>query len=97
MSLGANTHPQRTTSLPVSRVKNTDLKRPLSEDRSALETGPKDAGNAVADIAKPSGIPGQAELATYRAELLIMRRKMLELLGRRRGWYAGWAYASTLR
>lgn len=35
--------------------------------------------------------PGLVELSAYRAELVMIRRKMLELLANRRGWVAGWA------
>ena len=39
---------------------------------------------------RDSGIPGLPELATYRAELVMLQRKMLEQLAEQRGWRAGW-------
>ncbi len=41
--------------------------------------------------AQNAGIPGLPELATYRAELLMVQRRMVELLVARQGWRAGWA------
>ena len=35
--------------------------------------------------------PGLVELSAYRAELVMIKRKMLELMAKRRGWVAGWA------
>ncbi|EME85799.1 uncharacterized protein MYCFIDRAFT_104391, partial [Pseudocercospora fijiensis CIRAD86] len=71
MGLGANTHPQRTSSLPDSKAAAA-LMRPPTRSLALDDT---------------------ASLATYRAELILMRRKVLEQLACRRGWYAGWAFA----
>ncbi|KAI7518909.1 hypothetical protein KC331_g20952, partial [Hortaea werneckii] len=40
---------------------------------------------------KGAGVPGLPELATYRAELVMLQRKMLEHIAAQSGWRAGWA------
>ncbi|CAK4031093.1 Hypothetical predicted protein [Lecanosticta acicola] len=92
--LGANIHPQRTTSLPVNKAKQPELSRPQSEHRAHDDAMIRPSSSAGPDAAPPVGIPGQAELATYRAELVLLRRKMLEQLARQRGWYTGWSHVS---
>lgn len=91
MGLGANTHPQRTTSLPGPKGA-ADLLRPPNIQHALGDAIERSMSLGHGD-AKVGGLPGQAELATYRAELIMMRRKVLKQLACRRGWYAGWASA----
>ncbi|KAF2165122.1 hypothetical protein M409DRAFT_24510 [Zasmidium cellare ATCC 36951] len=97
LGLGANTHPQRTTSLPPNDVKPVQPPRPQSRPRTQDDHAFRPGSSSGAESAKPTGIPGQAELATYRADLISTRRKMLEQVARRHGWYAGWAFAKRSR
>lgn len=85
IGLGANSHPQRSASLPG--VKHDSLE-PLTRPKTQGDRPPSRSG---LNPNKPNGLPGQAELATYRAELVMMRRKMLEQLAAHRRWYAGWS------
>ncbi|EMC96304.1 hypothetical protein BAUCODRAFT_139136 [Baudoinia panamericana UAMH 10762] len=87
-AMGASPYPERSSSLAV-RQSAPDLHRPsvaMSEESAGTITGSEiDLGT------KAAGIPGLPELATYRAELVVMQRKMLEDLAQHRGWLAGWA------
>ncbi|KAH9832732.1 Trafficking protein particle complex subunit 10, TRAPPC10 [Teratosphaeria destructans] len=90
--LGANPYPQRTTSLstqPSTRRPPPELQRPASMAVESTMSPPSSSGTESAP--KGAGIPGLPELATYRAELVMMQRKMLEQLAAARGWYAGWS------
>lgn len=86
--MGANPYPQRGSSLPSHKVQLPDLKARTDGGNVAL--GSSQVGSTIELNAKP-GIPGQPELAAYRAELLIVQRNMLEQLAERRNWFAGWA------
>ena len=88
---GANVYPQRTTSLSGPTPSSAESQRPQSA-YIALEEGAAPVTRQPAtDNLKPEGVPGQAELATYRAEIILMRRRMLEQLAERKGWRSGWA------
>lgn len=50
-------------------------------------TGPQGFGPDVTKIADKPGLP---ELAAYRAELVMIKRRTLEHLAEKRGWVAGW-------
>ncbi|KAK4505277.1 hypothetical protein PRZ48_003240 [Zasmidium cellare] len=97
LGLGANTHPQRTTSLPPGEAKPAQPQRPQSRPRTQDDHAFRPGSSSGPEAAKPAGIPGQAELATYRADLISTRRKMLEQVARRHGWHAGWAFAKHSR
>nr|POE93056.1 trafficking protein particle complex subunit 10 [Quercus suber] len=85
--MGANPHPQRNSSLLPRKAPLPDLKPRIdSGNVSGLSRG----STTIEFSARP-GIPGQPELAAYRAELLIMQRKMLEQLAESKGWRVGWA------
>lgn len=87
--LGANPYPQRSSSLAI-RKPPPELQRPPSSVVDSPLSPPSSSG-MDATPPKAAGIPGLPELATYRAELIMMQRKMLEQLAQRRGWRAGWA------
>lgn len=93
--IGANKHPQRTSSLPDAQAA-IDLARPATRGHTANGTFPAGTGGG-ADYLLHGGLPGQADLATYRADLIMMRRRMLEQLARIHGWYAGSAFAKHAR
>ena len=92
VSLGISAHPHRTASLPArkSRVSELQGRESLqSASESDLMSPPSTPGS---DGRRSMGaLPGLVELVTYRAELVMMRRKMLELVAKQRGWRAGWA------
>lgn len=91
IGLGANTHPQRTTSLPVQRLQAADPQRIASRPRTQDDDNAlRPTLSAGSDPATPAGIPGQAELATYRAELVLIQRKVLEQSAAKHGWRVGW-------
>ena len=88
---GVSAHPHRMSSLPKkSRI--GELQNGMSF-QSASESdllSPRSSTND--DYLKPGALtPGLLELVTYRAELLMMQRRMLEILAKQRGWEAGWA------
>ncbi|KAK5118590.1 hypothetical protein LTR85_008055 [Meristemomyces frigidus] len=87
--LGANPYPQRSSSLAI-RKPAPELQRPPSTIGESTFSPPSSSGTDAAPP-KAAGIPGLPELATYRAELVMMQRKMLEQLAERRTWRAGWA------
>jgi len=85
--MGANPYPQRTSSLGL-RKSAPELQRPAS---IVVESTMSPSPEPESAMPKGAGIPGLPELATYRAELVMMQRKMLEQLGAQHGWLAGWA------
>ncbi|KAK4539295.1 hypothetical protein LTR36_000821 [Oleoguttula mirabilis] len=87
--LGANPYPQRSSSLAIRKAL-PELQRPPSTVGGSTFSPPSSSGKDAA-TPKAAGIPGLPELATYRAELVMMQRKMLEQLAEGRGWRAGWA------
>ena len=95
LALGANPYPQRSSSLHSGRDSLTpEQARTLAQltgrDTTALPTPPQ-SSSGEGTVQSVPGLPGQAELATYRAELMAMRRNMLEQAARQRGFFAGWA------
>lgn len=88
---GVSAHPHRTTSLPrKSRVGELQGRMSLQSASESDLMSPRSSTND--DYLKPGVLtPGLLELVTYRAELLMMQRRMLELLAKQRGWQAGWA------
>ncbi|KAK5172845.1 uncharacterized protein LTR77_002965 [Saxophila tyrrhenica] len=89
---GVSAHPQRTTSLPsrkprASELQNRDSLQSASD--SDLMSPPMSPGF---EAPRSTGTtPGLIELVTYRAELLMMQRKMLEHVAKQRNWVSGWA------
>lgn len=53
-----------------------------------IKNGPQGFGGG--DAAKAADKPGLPELAAYRAELVMIKRRTLEHLAEKRGWVAGW-------
>jgi hypothetical protein len=53
-----------------------------------VRNGPQGFGSG--DAAKVTDKPGLPELAAYRAELVMIKRRTLEHLAEKRGWVAGW-------
>lgn len=95
-AMGANPYPQRSSSLYTTRNS-----MPVELPRSMTSASYSQAGGTVsntaasggpAEVVRHGGIPGQAELATYRAELICIRRKMLENIARYYNFYAGWSF-----
>ncbi|KAI7080474.1 hypothetical protein KC352_g41589, partial [Hortaea werneckii] len=88
-AMGANPYPTRSSSLMTARKSAPELKRPPSVPNSELMSPPSSSGTDAAP--KGAGVPGLPELATYRAELVMLQRKMLEHIAAQSGWRAGWA------
>ncbi|KAF2216301.1 hypothetical protein CERZMDRAFT_119863 [Cercospora zeae-maydis SCOH1-5] len=93
--VGANIHPQRTSSLPDAQAA-VELTRPQS--RQQVSANPfRPATSTGVDPSARGGLPGQADLATYRAELIMMQRRVLVQLARTCGWRAGATLANRPR
>lgn len=90
--MGANPYPQRFNSLNNKRAPSTapELRSP-PPGPDGMFSPPSSSGGESDRAFGKSTLPGMVELAVHRAELTMLRRKMLELLGERRGWFAGWA------
>ncbi|GAB7365728.1 hypothetical protein MBLNU230_g7065t1 [Neophaeotheca triangularis] len=88
---GADVYPQRFSSLnnkrPPSRA--TELRSPPAGPDDMFS--PPSSSGGESDRGSKVVLPGMVQLAVHRAELLVLRRKMLELLASRSGWVAGWA------
>lgn len=87
--MGANPYPTRNSSLATARKSAPELQRPPAVPAEGMMSPPSSSGTDVAP--KGAGIPGLPELATYRAELVMLQRKMLEHLAAQSSWRAGWA------
>ncbi|KAK0306683.1 hypothetical protein LTR01_005978 [Friedmanniomyces endolithicus] len=90
--MGASPYPQRSSSLMIRKPPPPlpELQRPASMAVESVGT-PLSSAGTIESATQNAGIPGLPELATYRAELLMVQRRMAELLAARRGWRAGWA------
>ncbi|KAK4633925.1 Trafficking protein particle complex subunit 10 [Fulvia fulva] len=97
MGLGANVHPQRTSSLPTNKLKPEESQLASTAMRADDHSRTRPQTSTGVEAGQPNALPGQAELATYRAELIVTRRKMLEQLARLQGWHAGWSGAKQSR
>ncbi|QIX02505.1 hypothetical protein AMS68_008022 [Peltaster fructicola] len=93
-SMGADAYPQRNSSLPIRKSAQSHVKSVTSTSSAGrpsedgLFSPPSSSGT---DGTRPAAVPGLAELAAYRAELLSLQRKSLDLVAAMKGWYAGWA------
>jgi len=89
--MGANPYPQRSSSLAIKKAAPELQRPPLRAVTEGVLSPPSSSGTDVTttETVTISGIPGLPELATYRAELLMMQRKMVESLARSRGWLTG--------
>lgn len=90
--LGISAYPQRTTSLSARRSHMAELQKRESL-QSASDTDLRSPPSSSGTDAVKSGnaVPGLPELVTYRAELVTMQRKVLDVLAKRRGWLTGWS------
>ncbi|KEQ98887.1 hypothetical protein AUEXF2481DRAFT_1718 [Aureobasidium subglaciale EXF-2481] len=84
---GANTHPARSSSLQRSASSSSQLtpQTIYENDRYAKST-PSAQPDTMSTIG--SGI---AVLASGRAQLLLMQRRIIEALAKQKGWQSGWA------
>ncbi|KAI5266202.1 hypothetical protein E4T47_08310 [Aureobasidium subglaciale] len=84
---GANTHPARSSSLQRSASSSSQLtpQTIYENDRYA-----KSSPSAQPDTVSTNG-SGIAVLASGRAQLLLMQRRIIEALAKQKGWQSGWA------
>ena len=82
---GANQYPARRSSLQPSPTPSQPKSKVIYENGKMALSG----GATKQEPAAPGS--GLAELAASRGELYHMQRKILEGLGKGRGWVAGWA------
>ncbi|WPH04245.1 trafficking protein particle complex subunit 10 [Acrodontium crateriforme] len=91
-AMGADPYPQRMSSLTSRRRWPSQRSAPASvATLRKPHNATSNRRDSDLDIVKPAGLPGQPELATYRAELIMVQRKMLEQLACQRGWVTGWS------
>ncbi|KAK6003927.1 hypothetical protein QM012_008777 [Aureobasidium pullulans] len=84
---GANTHPTRSSSLQRSVSSSSQLTpQTIYENDRYARTSP----NTQPDTATTNGA-GTAVLASGRAQLLLMQRRIIEALAKQKGWLSGWA------
>ena len=90
---GVSAHPQRTTSLAQRKSRVTELQNRTSLQSASDSDLMSPRSSITSDDYLKGGVvaSGLLELVTYRAELFMMQRRMLELLAKQRGWLAGWA------
>jgi len=88
-------HPPRNASLRPrqARVSELQKKTPLQSVSDTDLMSPSSLSSFETEDGIPSMVlePGFAELVTYRASLVMLRRKALDLLAQQRGWLAGWS------
>lgn len=83
---GANTHPNRSSSLQRSLSSSTQLTpQVIYENERYAKSSPSNAPDST--ISNGSGV---AILASGRAQLLLMQRKIIEALAKEKGWQSGW-------
>lgn len=84
---GANTHPTRSSSLQRTVSSSSQLTpQTIYENERYSRSSP----NTQPDTATTNGA-GIAVLASGRAQLLIMQRRIIEALAKQKGWLSGWA------
>ncbi|KAI4736356.1 hypothetical protein E4T50_13129 [Aureobasidium sp. EXF-12298] len=84
---GANTHPTRSSSLQRSASSSSQLTpQTIYENERYAKSSPNPQPDAA--ITNGSGI---AVLASGRAQLLLMQRRIIEALAKQKGWLSGWA------
>ncbi|KAH0360641.1 hypothetical protein KCU65_g9263, partial [Aureobasidium melanogenum] len=84
---GANTHPTRSSSLQRTVSSSSQL---TSQTIYENERYSRSSPNTQPDTANANAA-GIAVLASGRAQLLIMQRRIIEALAKRKGWLSGWA------
>ncbi|KEQ77043.1 hypothetical protein M436DRAFT_37574, partial [Aureobasidium namibiae CBS 147.97] len=84
---GANTHPTRSSSLQRSASSSSQLTpQTIYENERYAKSSPDPQPDAA--IANASGL---AVLASARAQLFLMQRRIVEALAKQKGWLSGWA------
>jgi hypothetical protein len=84
---GANTHPTRSSSLQRSVSSSSQLTpQPIYENERYAKSSPNPQQDTAATNGSDWGI-----LASARAQLLLMQRRILEALAKQKGWLSGWA------
>lgn len=84
---GANSHPTRSSSFQRSASSSSQLTpQTIYENERYAKSSP----NPQPDAATANG-SGTAVLASARAQLLLMQRRVIEALAKQRGWLSGWA------
>lgn len=90
---GANTHPTRSSSLQRTVSSSSQLTpQTIYENERYSRSSP----NTQPDTVTTNGA-GIAVLASGRAQLLIMQRRIIETLARQKGWLSGWAAIETTK
>lgn len=84
---GANTHPTRSSSLQRSASSSSQLTPQIIYEN---ERYAKSSPNPQPDAAIANGT-GLAVLASARAQLFLMQRRVVEALAKQKGWLSGWA------
>ncbi|THY07333.1 hypothetical protein D6C89_00384 [Aureobasidium pullulans] len=84
---GANTHPNRTSSLQRSVSSSSQLTpQTIYENERYAKSSP----SSQPDTVTTSG-SGVAILASGRAQLFLTQRRIIEALAKQKGWQSGWA------
>ncbi|KAI4716218.1 hypothetical protein E4T48_07578 [Aureobasidium sp. EXF-10727] len=84
---GANTHPTRSSSLQRSASTSSQLTpQTIYENERYSKSSPNPQQDSI--TTHGSGI---AVLASGRAQLLLMQRRIIEALAKQKGWLSGWA------
>ncbi|KAI4724479.1 hypothetical protein E4T49_07786 [Aureobasidium sp. EXF-10728] len=84
---GANTHPTRSSSLQRSASSSSQLTpQTIYENERYSKSSPNPQQDGM--TTHGSGI---AVLASGRAQLLLMQRRIIEALAKQKGWLSGWA------
>jgi trafficking protein particle complex subunit 10 len=82
-------HPARTSSLAPRPSLPEPLSSGVSPSGLMLNSNPGDLPTSGPKPTVPKA--GLEDLAAYRAELYLLARRVLEHLGRERGWHIGWS------
>jgi hypothetical protein len=84
---GANTHPTRSSSLQRSVSSSSQLTpQPIYENERYAKSSPTPQQDTVTTNGSD-----MAALASARAQLLLMQRRIIEALAKQKGWLSGWA------
>jgi hypothetical protein len=84
---GANTHPTRSSSLQRSVSSSSQLTpQSIYENERYAKSSPTPQQDTVTTNGSD-----MAALASARAQLLLMQRRIIEALAKQKGWLSGWA------
>ncbi|KAI5210472.1 hypothetical protein E4T39_00019 [Aureobasidium subglaciale] len=84
---GANTHPARSSSLQRSASSSSQLTPQTIYENDRYS---KSSPGTQPDTVSTNG-SGVTVLASARAQLLLMQRRIIEALAKQKGWQSGWA------